>query len=160
MMFRPNIVTQASKALGIHYKEIKTTSSLILNLCCNPTVTLWRSEERWKWRIFTHPSIPGNKRGSQKSRNTKAHSPSLSLGSYQDPLAIGPPACNEERFQTTFLTPDGFVQTPWKPHTPQIHRRSASSSEEEQTLTATLSLLASDVFISPPPFVFNLTCNL
>lgn len=46
--------------------------------------------------------------------------------------------CSAERSQTTFLAPDGFVQTPWKPHTPQINQRSSSSPEEEQTLTATL----------------------
>lgn len=91
-------------------------------------------------------------------KHIHTHTPSFS--SYQDPYAIGLPVCNGERFQTAFLTPDGFVQTPWKPHTPQIHRHSASSSEEEETLTPTLSLSASDVFISPPLFVFHLTCNI
>lgn len=71
-----------------------------------------------------------------------------------DPHAIGPPVCNRERSQTTFLTPDGFVQTPWKPRTPQIHQRSARSRRSQQPLSA------SDIFISPLPFGFNLTCNL
>lgn len=40
---------------------------------------------------------------------------------YQDPHAFGQSVCKVERSQTTFLSPDGFVQAPWKPLT-QIHR--------------------------------------
>lgn len=87
---------------------------------------------------------------TQKHARTNTHT----LSSYQDPRAIGPPACNGERSQTTFLTPDGFVQTPWKPHTPRIHRRSASSTEKEETLAATLSLSLRH-FYKPSAFCFQ-----
>lgn len=113
----------------------------------------------WTWRIFCQPLIPVNKWGFQKSPpHTQTHTTEL----LSDPHAIAALLCYKESSQTAFLTPDGFVQPPWKPHTPQIHWRSASSSEEEQTRTRThtRSGFAGDIFISPLCSGVNLTCSL
>jgi len=44
-----------------------------------------------------------------------------------------------ERFQTTFLSPDGFVQPPWKPHIPQNPLTLGQQKEEPRWLTLSFS---------------------
>lgn len=92
-----------------------------------------------------------------RNSETRAHAHILS--SYQDPHAFGPPACKVERSQTTFLSPDGFVQAPWKPHT-EIHRSAARNSDVEETLTPALHFSALDIFTSPILVFSKLTCHL
>lgn len=110
--------------------------------------------------ILCQPLIPANKWGFQKSWNTpptRKHTHSKELLS--DPHATGALVRCKERSPTAFLAPDGFVQPPWKPHTPRLHRRSASSSEEEQR-TRQRALFAGDIFISPLCSGVRLTCSL
>lgn len=110
--------------------------------------------------ILCQPLIPANKWGFQKSWNTPpTHKHTHSKELLSDPHATGALVRCKERSPTAFLAPDGFVQPPWKPHTPRLHWRSASSSEEEQR-TRQRALFAGDIFISPLCSGVRLTCSL
>lgn len=101
-------------------------------------------------RIFLHPSILHNvmfkKKKGRKKKVGRRTNTQLLLDPSSSATLLVPRPWSRERSRSTFLTPDGFVPAPWKPHTAPIGWRSEveeKEEEEQEQQTQAVALAAS-----------------